>query len=62
MKGIYSVSNENRHINRDSFLINKKNVKMIMNFNAINEWAATSDVKVAEFFDDEPRLSFSEKK
>ena len=35
------IGNENRHINGVGFLINKENVKMVMNFNPINERVAT---------------------
>ena len=38
---LHYIGNENRHINGVGYLINKENVKMIMNFNPINERTAT---------------------
>ena len=46
---LHYIGNEYRHINKVGFLINKENVKMIMNFNAINERVATISLQVTPF-------------
>ena len=46
---LHYIGNENRHINGVGFLINKENVKMIMNFNPINERVATIRLHATPF-------------
>ena len=46
---LHYISNENRHIDEVGFLINKENVKMIMNFNQFNERVATMRLHATPF-------------